>query len=58
MQETLYTNEEMQTEYDFLFAEQLTKKLLEMGFISHDEFDKIMAKIKESFSTFLSRNVP
>ena len=38
------TNEEMQHEYDYFLAEQMTKKLLDKGLITQDEFDKIMAK--------------
>ena len=52
------TNEEMQNEYDYLFAEQLTKKLLDEGLISVDEFDKIMAKNRRSFSPFISKIIP
>ena len=49
------TNEEMQNEYDYLLAEQLTQKLLDEGRISVDEFNKIMAKNKAVFSPFFAR---
>lgn len=49
------TNEEMQNEYNYFLAEQLTKKLLCEGLISVDEFNKIMAKNRYSFSPFLSK---
>lgn len=52
------TNEEMQNEYDYFLAEQLTKKLLDEGLISVDEFDKIMAKNRRSFSPFISKIIP
>lgn len=52
------TNEEMQNEYDYFLAEQLTKKLLDEGLISVDEFNKIMAKNRRSFSPFLSKIIP
>lgn len=52
------TNDEMQNEYDYLLAEQLTRKLLDKGFISVDEFDKIMAKNRETFSPFISKIMP
>ena len=52
------TNEEMQHEYDYFLAEQLTGKLLEEGLISADEFDKIMAKNRETFSPFIARILP
>ena len=52
------TNEEMQNEYDYLLTEQLTKKLLDEGLISSDEFDKIMAKNRKTFSPFISKIIP
>ena len=41
--------------YDYLLAENITKKLLEKGLVSVDEFNKIMAKNRESFSPFFAR---
>ncbi len=52
------SEEEMQNEYNYIFAEQLTKKLLEKGLVSDDEFEKIMAKNRRSFQPFLSRIKP
>ena len=52
------TNEDMQNEYNYFLAEQLTKKLLDEGRISSDEFDKIMAKNRKSFSPFISKIIP
>ena len=49
------TNEEMQNEYDYLLAEQLTRKLLDKGFITDDEFTRIMARNRKSFSPFISK---
>ena len=49
------TDAELQNEYDYLLAENITKKLLEKGLISVDEFNKIMAKNQESFSPFFAR---
>lgn len=46
---------ELQNEYNYLLAENITKKLLEKGLISVDEFNKIMAKNRESFSPFFTR---
>lgn len=43
------SEEEMQNEYNYIFAEQLTKKLLEKGLVSDDEFEKIMVKNRCSF---------
>ena len=49
------TNEEMQNEYNYILAEQMTRKLLDKGLISVDEFDKIMAKNRQSFSPYISK---
>lgn len=52
------TNTEMQNEYNFILAEQMTRKLLNKGLISVDEFNKIMAKNRRSFSPYISRIMP
>ena len=52
------TNTEMQNEYNFILAEQMTRKLLDKGLISVDEFNKIMAKTRRSFSPYISRIMP
>lgn len=49
------TDAELQNEYNYILAENFTKKLLEMGFVSEGEFNKIMAKNRESFSPFFAR---
>ena len=46
---------ELQNEYNYILAENFTKKLLEMGFVSEGEFNKIMTKNRESFSPFFAR---
>jgi hypothetical protein len=48
------TEASIKNEHDYLVAENLTKKLLEKGLISQSEFDKIMAKNRETFSPFLA----
>lgn len=53
-----YTEEEMQREYDYIRAEQMTKKLLNKGLITEEEFDKITALNRKSFSPFLSEIMP
>lgn len=53
-----YTQEEMQREYDYIRAEQLTRKLLNEGMIMEEEFDKITALNRKSFSPFLSEIMP
>lgn len=52
------TNAEMQNEYNFILAKQMTRKLLDKGLISVDEFNKIMAKNRRSFSPYISRIMP
>lgn len=49
------TDAEMQNEYNYIFAEQMTRKLLDKGLISEEEFDKIMVKNRLSFSPFISK---
>ena len=49
------TDAEMQNEYNYNLAEQMTRKLLDKGLISDEEFDKIMAKNRLSFSPFISK---
>ena len=46
---------ELQNEYNYILAENFTKKLLENGLVSEGEFHKIMAKNRESFSPFFAR---
>lgn len=53
-----YTEEEMQQEYRYMLAQQMTKKLLEKGLISDVEFNKITAKNRETFSPKLAAIMP
>ncbi len=53
-----YTEEEMQKEYAYLLAQQMTKKLLEKGMISVEEWGKITAKNRETFSPKLAAIMP
>lgn len=48
------TQDSIKNEHDYLLAENLTKKLLEKGFINQTEFEKIMIKNRETFSPFLA----
>ena len=52
------TNEQMQNEYDYILAEQLTIKLRDKGLITVDEFNKIMAKNRQTFCPFIARIIP
>lgn len=49
------TKADMQREYDYLLAEQMTRNLLKDSLISQDEFDKIMVRNRQSFSPLLSK---
>ena len=45
-------------EYNYILAQQITKKLLAKGLITEAEFNKITAKNRESFSPLLARIMP
>lgn len=53
-----YTEKELQQEYGYMLAQQMTKKLLEKGLISDAEFQKITTKNKETFSPKLAAIMP
>ena len=53
-----YTEEEMQQEYGYMLAQQMTKKLFDKGLISEDEFNKITARNRETFSPKLAAIMP
>jgi len=53
-----YSEEEMQREYNYIRAEQMTKKLLIKGLITEEEYGKIMVKNRQIFSPFLSNLYP
>ena len=48
------TEAALKNEHDYLAAEKLTKKLLENGLITQTEFEKIMAKNRETFTPLLA----
>lgn len=48
------TEAALQNEHDYLIADRLTKKLLEKGLISQDEYDKIMVKNRKTFPPLLA----
>jgi len=53
-----YTEEELQHEYDYIRVEQMTKKLLDKGLITVDEFNKIMKLNRQIFSPNLVEIMP
>ena len=54
----LFTNEQLQREYQYFLAQSIVQKLLEKGMISSDEFDKITELNRKSFSPFLAAIMP
>ena len=52
------TNEQLQNEYNYIRAEQITRKVLEKGLISAGEYDRIMAENRRVFSPYLADLYP
>jgi hypothetical protein len=48
----------LQNEYNYVLAQQITKSLLVKGLITEAEFNKITAKNRESFSPVLAGIMP
>ena len=49
----VYTQEELQREYNYILAQKILKSILEKGLISLDEFNKITEKNRQTFSPYL-----
>ena len=54
----LFTQEMLQSEFDYYMAQKLLEKLREAGLITKEELDKITAKNRQSFSPYLARIMP
>lgn len=52
------TYKELQSEYNYIFAEELTRKLFDKGFITEEEYEKIMIKNRHEFKPFISKIMP
>ncbi len=52
------TNEQLQNEYNYIRAEQITRKLFDNGLISAGEYDRIMAENRRVFSPYLADLYP
>ena len=50
--------EQLQREYDYVRAQKLLKSLLDEGFISESEFNKITSLNRQSFSPSLGEIMP
>ena len=57
-EEKTFTEEELQHEFDYFVAQQMLKKLLDMGNISVDVFNKITEKNRLTFYPYLSELMP
>lgn len=54
MEENEVKDEVIHRDREYLMAQRLCRNLLENRLINQDEFDRIMAKNKESFSPLLA----
>ena len=54
----LFTQEMLQSEFDYYMAQKLLENLREAGLITKEELDKITAKNRQSFSPYLARIMP
>lgn len=54
----VYTQEELQREYDYILAQKILKSILEKGLISVDEFNKITELNRQTFSPYLAEIMP
>lgn len=52
------TQEELENEYNYHLSQRLTEKLLEKELISDDEFNKITALNRKTFSPYLAELMP
>ena len=50
----VFTQEELQKEFDFILAERIVRKMAEKGLISDDELHKNSEKNRLIFSPYLS----
>jgi hypothetical protein len=54
----VYTQEELQREYNYILAQKILKSILEKGLISLDEFNKITELNRQTFSPYLAEIMP
>jgi hypothetical protein len=52
------TTAQLQNEYNYIRAEQITRKMLKKGLISSGEYDRIMAENRRTFSPYLADLYP
>ena len=49
------TQDQLQQEFNFMRAEQITRTMLNQGLITPDEYRRIMLENKVTFPTFISQ---
>lgn len=54
----VFSDNELQQEFDFILAEKIVKKMAEKGLITDDELHKISEKNRLIFSPYLSEIYP
>ena len=52
------TDDDLRREFNYIAAEQITKKLFEKGLITPGEFDSIMAENRRKFSPAIAKVMP
>lgn len=52
------TDKQLQNEYNYIRAEQITRKLFDNGLISAGEYNRIMAENRRVFSPYLADLYP
>jgi len=50
----IFTQEELQREYDYILAQKLLQAIFNEGLITEDEFHKITALNRKTFSPYLA----
>lgn len=53
-----FTTEELEQEFEYYMAQKLLEKMLDIGLISANEFNRITEKNRQTFSPFLSEIMP
>lgn len=54
----VYTQEELQREYEYILAQNILKSIIEKGLITIDEFNKITELNRKTFSPYLVEIMP
>ena len=49
------TEDELEHEYDYLLAEQMSKNMLQAGLITDEEYEKLMVENRRTFFPLIAR---